>query len=76
MGVKTRKLGELYIISSDRVAGDLPTKSAPKRQTTEVYQVWTGDRWSKDSADAMAFQTMDEADEYVRANSNRVMEVG
>jgi len=76
MGVKTRKLGQHYIISSDRVAGDLPSKSAPKRQSTEVYQVWTGDRWSNDMTDAKTFQTMDEADEYVRANSNRVMEAG
>jgi hypothetical protein len=76
MGVMTRMQGGQYIITSDRVAGDQPSKSAPKRQANEVFQVWTGERWSSEATEAKTFLTMDEADEYVKANSRLVMDKG
>lgn len=63
MGVMIRNQGLLFVITSDRVAGDLPTRSAPKRRAVEVYRVWTGDKWSTVMSDAKTFKTEDEADE-------------
>lgn len=76
MGVMVRNQGEQFVITSDRVAGDLPSKSAPKRRATEVYQVWTGDHWSAVASEAKTFDSMDEADEYVKLHSKQVMESG
>lgn len=73
MGIMARKAGEQFILTSDRIAGDLPKKAAPRRQLVEVYQVWTGDKWSTTLADAKTFTTIDVADEYIRANYTRVM---
>ena len=74
MGVMARKQDELFIITSDRISGDLPSKRAPRM--SENLQVWTGDRWSSDMADAKTFTTLDEADEYVRTNYAQVMTDG
>lgn len=76
MGVMIRNQGDQFVITSDRVAGDLPSRSAPKRRAVEVYQVWTGDKWSTVPTDAKTFTSEDEADEYVKANSSRIMEFG
>lgn len=76
MGVLIRNQGDLFVITSDRVAGDLPSRSAPKRRAVEVYQVWTGDKWSAAVSEAKTFKTETEADEYVKANSSRIMELG
>jgi hypothetical protein len=76
MGVMIRSQDNLFLITSDRVAGDLPSKSAPKRRAVEVYQVWTGDKWSTNASEAKTFNTEDEADEYVKKNSHRIMEFG
>ena len=73
MGVMTRKLGENFVITSDRIAGELPSTSAPKRRASEAYQVWTGDGWSESLAEAKTFTAGDVADEYTRANFSRVM---
>jgi hypothetical protein len=74
MGVMTRKSGEDFIITSDRVAGELPTLRAPRRRIfEEVYQVWTGNEWSATMTDAKTFTAIDRADEYMRANFARVM---
>jgi hypothetical protein len=73
MGVMTRKSGESYIITSDRVAGQIPTSKAPKKMVSDVYQVWTGTGWSATVTDAATFTESDSADEYIRANYARVM---
>ena len=76
MGVNTRSQGELFVVTSDRVANDLPSKSAPKRTTPEVFRVWIGDLWSTEMTDAKTFRTMDEADQYVKSNSRLLMDSG
>ena len=67
MGILTRKQDNAFVITSDRVADSQPTKRAPAR-LSDVYEVWSGTRWSNDRADALIFRSLDEADEYVRAN--------
>ncbi|HJN11117.1 MAG TPA: hypothetical protein QF564_20685 [Pirellulaceae bacterium] len=74
MGVMPRKSGEKFIITSDRVAGELPSNRAPdKKPLDEVFQVWTGQGWSATITDAEVFTAIDVADEYIRANYARVM---
>ena len=73
MGVMSRKSGESFIITSDYVAGELPSSRAPKQRPAEVHQVWTGDRWSATATDAKTFSAIDAADEYIRENYVRVM---
>jgi len=70
MGVMPRKSGEIFIITSDRVAGELPSNRVPKRA---LFQVWTGHDWSATITDATTFTAVDVADEYIRANFARVM---
>ena len=67
MGILTRKQGDAYVISSDRNSADAPAKHAPKRQSN-IYEVWTGRLWSVAMTDAKTFESLDSADEYVRAN--------
>jgi hypothetical protein len=73
MGVMPRKSGEKFIITSDRVAGELPSNRVPKKTPLEVFQVWTGQGWSATITDATFFTDIDVADEYIRANYARVM---
>ena len=73
MGVRPRKSGEEFIITSDRVAGELSSNNIPKKQRPEVFQVWSGNGWSATITDATLFTTIDVADEYIRANYARVM---
>ena len=73
MGVLTRKSGENFIITSDRIAGDLPSNTAPKKRTVEMYEVWTGNEWSATMIDAKTFTALNAADEYVRENYVQVM---
>ena len=68
MGILTRKQGDEFVITSDRTADEIPTKRAPKRTRLDVYEVWTGDHWSAAVTDAKTFDTLDNADDYVRAN--------
>ena len=72
MGVMARKAGEKFVITSDRLSGELPNTRAAKR-TSEDYQVWTGEGWSATKTDAATFPAIDGADEYIRANFGRVM---
>jgi len=76
MGVMAREQGELYVITSDRTWGDSPSKTAPKKPNDGVYQVWTGDKWSTITTDAITFEAIEEADEYIRKNSGRIMDNG
>ena len=72
MGVMTRPQGGAYVISSDRSPTDEPTNRAPKGRPSECYEVWTGANWSAVMTDAQSFATLDDADEYVRANFAKV----
>lgn len=71
MGILTRLQNDCYVITSDRAFEGPPSKHAPRRMS-DPYRVWTGDDWSADSADALSFTSLDDADEYVRANYARV----
>ena len=73
MGILTRKQGTDYVISSDRSATDAPTARAPKGPLSGSIAVWTGDVWSAVMSEAMTFHTLDDADEYVRANYSKVV---
>jgi hypothetical protein len=68
-----RKLGETFVITSDRVVGELSSRQAPKKRVADDYQVWTGNGWSPTMTDATTFLAIDGADEYIRANYARVM---
>jgi Flp pilus assembly protein TadG len=72
MGILTRKQGMSFVIGSDRGATDAPTKRPPKGRLSCSVAVWTGDRWSAVTTEAITFDTLDDADEYVRANFSKV----
>ena len=72
MGILTLQQDGKYVISSDRSITDSPVNRPPKRRPSGDYQVWTGDGWSLVKTDAATFDTMDEADEYVKANYYRL----
>jgi len=73
MGILTRKQGERFVITSDRVANEAVSHRAPKTKPADAYRVWTGADWSGEPAEAATFGTLDGADEYVRANMTRIM---
>lgn len=70
MGILARRQGAVFVIASDRLSHAEPTKKAPR--FSEVCQVWTGIQWSTSMDQAMSFSSIDEAEEYIRANSSRV----
>jgi hypothetical protein len=72
MGILTVQQGAKFVISSDRRMTDAPVKRLRSRKPSVEYQVWTGNSWSSVKTDAMTFGTMDEADEYVKANYRRL----
>jgi hypothetical protein len=72
MGILTRKQGPDYVIGSDRNATEAPTSRPPKGRLAESLTVWTGETWSAVMTEAMTFDTLDNADEYVRANFSKV----
>ncbi len=72
MGILTRKQGTGFVIGSDRSATDAPTTRAPKGRLSDSIAVWTGETWSPEMAEALTFDTLDAADEYVRANYAKV----
>lgn len=73
MGIMTRKVGEQFVITSDRMVNEVPSNRAPKKRISDEYQVWTGAQWSAVTTDATTFPSMDTADEYVRAHYALVM---
>ena len=72
MGILTLQQDGKYIISSDRIMTDAPVNRPPKGKPSGSYQVWSGEGWSSVQADATTFGTLDEADEYVKANYRRL----
>jgi hypothetical protein len=72
MGILTLKQEGKYVISSDRSITDAPVSRPPKGRPSGEYQVWTGDIWSLVKTDATTFETLDEADEYVKTNYHRL----
>ena len=75
MGILTRRQGEAFVVSSDHDADGTERKRAPRR-VKAVYQVWTGKQWSQNLDDALFFDSLDDADEYVRANYAQVAKIG
>jgi UDP-N-acetylmuramyl tripeptide synthase len=67
MGILTRRQDDEFVITSDQPRGTDPKTRAPAR-LNDVYEVWTGERWSTTKVDAIRFATLEAADEYVRAN--------
>ena len=76
MGVMARVQDEVYVITSDRISGDSPSKTAPKRQLDRVFQTWTGEKWSSVASDAITFEAIEDADDYIKDNSARLMANG
>jgi hypothetical protein len=72
MGILTLQQDGKYVISSDRGMTDAPVNRPPKGKPSGDYGVWTGDSWSLAKSDAMTFDTLDAADEYVKANYRRL----
>ncbi len=72
MGVMTRRVGEAFVITSDRDANGVHAKSVKKR-LIDTYQVWTGKQWSSTAEEAMTFVSIDAADDYLRANFAKIM---
>jgi hypothetical protein len=66
MGILTRKQAEQFVISSDHTNPRATSKRAGRMDAN--YQVWTGVAWSADNGEALLFESLDIADEYVRAN--------
>jgi hypothetical protein len=75
MGVMARMRDERFVIASDRNPDGSANKRAP-RTLTDTYLVWTGDSWSSVMTDAETFDTIEAAEEYILANSDRVMKYG
>jgi hypothetical protein len=71
MGILTRKQGERFVVSSDRAGPGAASRSS--RSLNDPYQVWTGFDWSSNIDAAVFFPSLDDADEYVRANFPRLM---
>ena len=61
-----------FVIGSDRNATDAPTKRPPKVRPTDSFAVWTGEAWSDVTIEALTFGSLEDADEYVRANFSKV----
>jgi hypothetical protein len=72
MGILTRKQGTGFVIGSDRCMSDAPTNRPPKIRPADSLAVWTGEVWSIVTTEALSFDTLDAADEYVRANFSKV----
>ena len=71
MGILTRRQGTKYVITSDRDSHDAPSNRPPRR-LADAYRVWTGADWSTSAASALMFDSLDEADDYVRAHYSKV----
>ena len=72
MGILTLQQDGKFVITSDRSMTDAPVNKPPKGRPSGNYQVWTGDAWSLVKTDALSFGSLDEADEYVKANYRRL----
>lgn len=70
MGIMARKQGDGFVITSDRVSHAKPVTRAPR--FSDICQVWTGTQWSPSNAQAMRFGSLEDAEEYIRANYSQV----
>jgi hypothetical protein len=68
MGILTQQQGAKYVISSDRSSADAPTNRPPRGKPFATYEVWTGQSWSTAGADATIFDSLVDADLYVKEN--------
>lgn len=72
MGILTLQQDARYVISSDRHSTDAPVNRPPKAKLAGDYEVWTGAGWSSVKSEAMTFDSLDDADEFVKANYARL----
>jgi hypothetical protein len=72
MGILTRRQGESFVISSDHRLPGVDRKRAARGLLNGPYHVWAGENWSPNIDDALTFVSLDEADEYVRADYGKV----
>ncbi len=70
MGILTRKQDERFVISSDHANPHATNKRAGR--IDEHYVAWTGAAWSANVAEALLFDDLDAADDYVRANYTKL----
>ena len=75
MGVMARMRDERFVITSDRNPDGTSIKRAP-RNLSDTYLTWTGEAWSSVMTDALTFDTLEAAEDYIRANAERVMKYG
>jgi len=68
MGILTQQQGAKYVISSDRSSADAPTNRPPRGKPFAAYEVWTGVTWSTVMTDATNFDSLVDADLYVKEN--------
>jgi hypothetical protein len=71
MGIVTIQRGDDYVIASDCDPAEAPTTRAPKRMRSPSH-VWTGTEWSTVMTEGKAFDTPDDADEYLRLHYAKV----
>ena len=76
MGIVTRQRGTSFVIASDRGTGEARTRKPPKGKPSEIYEVWTGDAWSAEMTEAKSFDTLDDADDYIREHYDQVTSQG
>ncbi|HEX4145654.1 MAG TPA: hypothetical protein VHY91_19265 [Pirellulales bacterium] len=72
MGILTQQQGAKYVISSDRSQADAPTNRPPRGKPFATYEVWTGETWSVAVNDATFFDSLVDADQYVKDNYTRL----
>lgn len=75
MGVMARDQGDVFVVTSDQILGEAKNLRAAKKMSS-TYLVWTGESWSAVMADAKTFETAEAADDYIRANHQRLMKDG
>lgn len=67
-----RKQGDVFLITSDVVAGDAPRNRPPNQSVNLPLMYWNGSSWSTEIASAKTFSSLELADEYTRANYVRL----
>jgi hypothetical protein len=67
MGILTRTQDDYFVITADHMVTGTNTKRAPTRPSSD-YHIWTGEQWTESRGLGLRFASLEEADEYVRAN--------
>ncbi len=70
MGIIPRRVAENFVITSDR--DDTNSRRAPPR-LLDTYLVWTGDAWSKAVDQGRRFETLEDAEDYLRVHMKEIL---